>query len=86
MTPRGLLLLALAAAPLFAPAPAPAAAPPPADTAPALAGAIDRHLADHWRKHHLTPAAAADDLALLRRLTLDLAGRVPTVEIGRAHV
>jgi hypothetical protein len=76
MTPRGCLLLALAAA-SFA-LPASGAAPPPADTAPALAQSIDRLLADHWKQQNLTPAPAADDLALLRRVTLDLAGRVPT--------
>jgi hypothetical protein len=76
MTPRGYLLLALAAASLVTPASA--AAPPPADTAPALAQSIDRVLADHWKKESVTPASVADDVTLLRRVTLDLAGRVPT--------
>src|SRR5262245_59863861 len=75
MTPRGNLLLALVAASLLAPT---APAPPPADASPTLAKEIDRLLADHWREQSLTPAAAADDLTLLRRVTLDLAGRVPT--------
>ncbi|MCO6456748.1 MAG: DUF1553 domain-containing protein [Pirellulaceae bacterium] len=39
---------------------------------------IDRLLADHWRAAGVEPAPASDDRALLRRATLDLAGRVPT--------
>src|SRR5262249_4256797 len=39
----------------------------------------DRLLAEHWRDRKVTPAPTADGLALLRRSTLDLAGRVPTV-------
>ena len=53
---------------------APAAADPPGPSAET----IDRLLADHWRANGITPAAPADDATVLRRVTLDLAGRVPT--------
>jgi hypothetical protein len=43
-----------------------------------VAEAIDRLLVEHWRRERITPAAVADDAALFRRLTLDLAGRAPT--------
>lgn len=48
--------------------------------APAAAdpSTIDRLLAEHWQAKGITPAPAADDATLLRRVTLDLAGRVPT--------
>lgn len=46
--------------------------------APAVAGRIDAFLEAHWREQGIQPAAAADDTAFLRRLTLDLVGRIPT--------
>lgn len=45
-------------------------ADPSADT-------IDRLLEAHWKQQRIQPAATADDATLLRRMTLDLAGRVP---------
>src|SRR5690242_18071168 len=44
-----------------------------------VAGTIDRLLGEHWRREGISPAAVADDTLLFRRLTLDLAGRIPTV-------
>jgi hypothetical protein len=44
---------------------------------PAPAG-IDALLADHWRRERIAPAGTADAPTLLRRVMLDLAGRVPT--------
>jgi hypothetical protein len=52
----------------------PAAADPPGPAA----AAIDRLLAEHWRTVGIKPAATADDATQLRRVTLDLIGRVPT--------
>jgi hypothetical protein len=46
--------------------------------APRLAGKIDEFLARHWQANGIRPAAPADDATFLRRVTLDLAGRVPT--------
>lgn len=76
-TLRGIPLL-FAVVSLFAPALTHAAAPP-VDTAAALTTSIDKLLADHWREQNVTPAAMADDAASLRRATIDLAGRVPTL-------
>ncbi|QDU28622.1 hypothetical protein ETAA8_37250 [Anatilimnocola aggregata] len=43
-----------------------------------VAQEIDRRLADHWQSKNITPAKQADDATLLKRLTLDLTGRIPT--------
>src|SRR5262245_55221973 len=77
MTPLPRLLTLLTVL-LAAPSLRAAVAPAPADPQ-ALADAIDRLLADHWRRNGLTPAPQAEEGALLRRVTLALAGRVPTV-------
>ncbi len=44
------------------------------------AARIDDFLAEHWQKNQIRPAEPASDAAFLRRLTLDLAGRIPTPE------
>jgi hypothetical protein len=49
-----------------------------------LTAKIDEHLAKHWQASQVKPAAIADDAAFLRRLTLDLAGRVPTLSEAMA--
>jgi hypothetical protein len=46
--------------------------------APALAAKVDALVAKHWQENQIQPAAPADDATFLRRLTLDLAGRIPT--------
>jgi hypothetical protein len=38
-----------------------------------------------WAAAGITPAPAASDGEFLRRVTLDLAGRVPTEEEARAY-
>lgn len=40
---------------------------------------LDAAIAAHWREAGVAPVAVADDLVLLRRASLDLLGRVPTV-------
>lgn len=45
----------------------------------ATARRIDRLLASAWADAKVTPARAADDAEYLRRVYLDLAGRIPTV-------
>lgn len=44
-----------------------------------LARAIDRHLEADWSAHGIQPAAIADDAEFLRRVYLDLIGRIPRV-------
>lgn len=43
-----------------------------------LATLIDRRLAEHHQPNGIVPAQHADDAEFLRRLTLDLIGRIPT--------
>ena len=52
--------------------------PDPFRDAPALSAKIDEFVSRHWQAEALRPAAPAGDSTFLRRLTLDLAGRIPT--------
>src|SRR5687767_5751493 len=67
---------------------APAAGPPPdADREVlALAAAIDRHLVAGWAAARVRPAPPADDAEFLRRVHLQLAGRIPPVSQTRAFL
>lgn len=58
----------------------PVLADPPRPTSADLTAVIDRRLADGWRENGVTPAPAASDAEFLRRVTLDLAGRIPRVQ------
>ncbi len=51
-----------------------------------MARRIDRHLEAAWDKARITPAVAAEDSEWLRRVTLDLAGRIPTVQETRSFL
>jgi hypothetical protein len=51
----------------------------PNSDAQAVAARIDHHLAEGWRSAGVEPAPRADDSEFLRRIYLDLAGRVPSV-------
>lgn len=44
----------------------------------AAAARVDQFLRDHWQKQGIESAKPTTDAAFLRRLTLDLAGRIPT--------
>ncbi|MBY0513258.1 MAG: DUF1549 and DUF1553 domain-containing protein [Gemmataceae bacterium] len=55
--------------------PVSAAPPDPAE----LAAKIDKHIAARWDAEKVEPAAAADDATFVRRVYLDLSGRIPTV-------
>src|SRR5579872_6882287 len=76
---------ALAAA-LLLTAARPGRAEPPArgpDDAEKLAAAIDRLIEARLKEEGVQPAPLADDGAFLRRLSLDVVGRVPAVSEAR---
>ena len=54
--------------------------------APGIAARIDAALAAHWQAEQVTAAAGCDDAAFLRRITLDLAGRIPTITEAQSFV
>jgi hypothetical protein len=56
------------------------------DDAAALAAKIDQHIARRWTAAQVEPAPRCDDAEFLRRVTLDLAGRIPMVEETRSFL
>jgi Protein of unknown function (DUF1553)/Protein of unknown function (DUF1549) len=65
------------------------AAPPRSDSAAdaqALAKKIDQLIARRWTEAGAEPAPLADDAEFLRRIYLDLAGRIPSVEEARTFL
>ena len=51
-----------------------------------IAEVVDHYIDEALRKEAIKPAPMADDATLIRRLTLDLAGRIPTAAESRAFV
>jgi hypothetical protein len=47
---------------------------------------VDHYIESALQEAHIAPAPPADDATILRRLTLDLAGRIPTMEESRAFL
>lgn len=62
------------------------AAVPAADRVALGSGGIDPLIEALWRDAKVTPAPAADDGAFLRRVSLDLIGRVPTLAEARSFL
>lgn len=58
----------------------------PAFAAEPIEKRIDRHIDARLTAEGITPAEQADDYTLIRRLTLDLVGRIPTVQESEAYV
>ena len=52
----------------------------------AIAEVVDHYIDGALRKAAIKPATTADDATLIRRLTLDLAGRIPTAAESRAFI
>lgn len=72
---------------LIVPASPPArAATPSGGDAKALAAQIDLHIAQHWADSGTRPASLAEDAEFLRRVYLDLAGRIASVSEARAFL
>jgi hypothetical protein len=57
-----------------------------AGEARALAPQVDRLLAEKWAEAKVQPARAADDAEFLRRLYLDLVGKIPTAAEAREYL
>jgi hypothetical protein len=63
--------------------PAGGSEPKTTDAAQALAAKIDERMAKHWRDNQVQPAPQADDAEFLRRVYLDLVGRIPSAGEAR---
>lgn len=74
--------LLLFTATLFAPVAAAADLLPADRPIPAV---IDHYLSAGYKDQNIQPAPPADDITVLRRLTLDLVGRIPTAAEVRAY-
>jgi hypothetical protein len=59
------------------------AADRPGSDADALAATIDQRLAERWAAAHVEPAPPADDAEFLRRVSLSLVGKIPSVAAAR---
>jgi hypothetical protein len=61
----------------------PCAAARGADDVQAVTATIDRLIAAQWNDHKVVPAPRADDGEFLRRVSLDLTGKIPTASEAR---
>jgi len=51
-----------------------------------VAARIDKHLARYWQEQEITPAAPASETEFVRRVYLDLIGRIPSVSEVRRYL
>ncbi|MCA9207694.1 MAG: DUF1549 domain-containing protein, partial [Planctomycetales bacterium] len=65
---------------------APSAAPKKLNRTESLTAIIDQELARQWQSLGVEPSPVADDATFLRRVSLDLIGRIPTVAEARAYL
>jgi len=82
----GLTALLLACGTAAGAEPSAKAKDPAIRDAQALAEKIDQHVAKRWANLKAEPAPLADDAEFLRRVYLDLAGRIPSVEEARTFL
>src|SRR5262245_38517850 len=82
----GLAALLLACGPAGGGEPSGSTKDTAAADAQALAEKIDGHIARRWAEAGAEPAPRADDAEFLRRVYLDLAGRIPSVEEARTFL
>src|SRR5262245_22881522 len=61
------------------PSAAPAAIAPGSEDVVSLAAKIDALIARRWKAEKVIPAPTADDDAFIRRVSLDIAGKIPSV-------
>src|SRR5438128_1773923 len=59
--------------------PSTTAAPPTTLTEPQLAARLDALFAARWKKDGIVPVPLTDDTSFIRRVFLDLAGRIPSI-------
>ena len=78
-----ILMLVLLLVPLTSVAADPVNKP---DAADAIAAIVDKHLAADWAARGIKPSSPADDSEFVRRVYLDLIGRIPKVSETRAFL
>jgi hypothetical protein len=80
---RGLVFVGALLLLIIGPSRGESAEPSRAEAAQALAAKIDERLARRWKDNQVQPAPLADDAEFLRRVYLDLAGRIPSAGEAR---